>query len=91
MDPEVAGPGHGRTRWPPAPGRSRSRGPGFAVPRPVLERTGAQDAAVRPDVQRGSADRRRYERHGHVVGSHDPVDVFMTRSPGAMPGAPASP
>jgi hypothetical protein len=33
------------------------------------------------NVLQGSAARRLYERHGFVLESEDPVDVFMVRPP----------
>ncbi|MFG3247612.1 GNAT family N-acetyltransferase [Streptomyces sp. NPDC048187] len=66
-----------------APGR-QGRGLGSAVLRTVLERTDAQGVTVGLNVLQGSAARRLYERHGFVVESQDPIDVFMTRPPGAI-------
>ncbi len=66
----------------------QGRGLGSAVLRTVLERTDAQGMAVGLNVLRGSAARRLYERHGFVVESHDPIDVFMVRPPGGG-GSPA--
>jgi GNAT superfamily N-acetyltransferase len=61
----------------------QGRGLGSDVLRAVLEDADARGLAVRLDVLQGSAARRLYERHGFVVESEDPVDVFMVRSPGA--------
>ncbi len=66
----------------------QGRGLGSAVLRTVLERTDAQGMAVGLNVLRGSAARRLYERHGFVVESQDPIDVFMVRPPGGG-GSPA--
>ncbi|MFJ8667604.1 GNAT family N-acetyltransferase [Streptomyces sp. NPDC093600] len=67
----------------------QGRGLGSAVLRTVLERTDAQGMTVGLNVLQGSAARRLYERHGFVVEAQDPIDVFMTRPPGAMASAPA--
>ena len=67
----------------------QGRGLGSAVLRTVLERTDAQGMAVGLNVLRGSAARRLYERHGFVVESQDPIDVFMVRPPGGDGGSPA--
>jgi len=45
-------------------------------------------AVVRLNVLQGSPARRLYARHGFVLGSEDPVDVFMVR---AAPGRPRPP
>lgn len=63
--------------------RHQGRGLGSAVLRGVLGRADTQGVTVRLNVLRGSAARRLYERHGFVVESEDPVDVFMVRPPGA--------
>ncbi|WP_042435501.1 GNAT family N-acetyltransferase [Streptacidiphilus anmyonensis] len=72
--------------------RRQGQGLGSAVLRTVLERTDAQGATVRLNVLQGSAARRLYERHGFVVETQDPIDVFMRRPPGATtsPAAKAS-
>ncbi|CAM5692142.1 hypothetical protein STENM223S_09223 [Streptomyces tendae] len=70
-----------------APDR-QGRGLGSAVLRTVLERTDAQGMTVGLNVLQGSAARRLYERHGFVVESQDPIDVFMMRPPGAVPRTP---
>jgi GNAT superfamily N-acetyltransferase len=57
----------------------QGRGLGSAVLRTLLARADAQGRAVRLNVLQGSAARRLYERHGFVVESQDPVDVFMVR------------
>ncbi len=59
----------------------QGRGLGSSVLRTVLERTDAQGATVRLNVLHGSAARRLYERHGFVVETQDPIDVFMVRPP----------
>ncbi|MGW2825676.1 GNAT family N-acetyltransferase [Streptomyces sp. NPDC001443] len=61
----------------------QGRGLGSAVLRTVLGRTDAQGMTVGLNVLQGSPARRLYERHGFVVESQDPVDVFMARPPGA--------
>lgn len=67
----------------------QGRGLGSAVLHTVLERTDAQGMTVGLNVLRGSAARRLYERHGFVVEAEDPIDVFMTRPPGATAGTSA--
>jgi GNAT superfamily N-acetyltransferase len=57
----------------------QGRGLGSAVLRTLLARTEADGRPVRLNVLQGSAARRLYERHGFVVESEDPVDVFMVR------------
>ncbi|MFB7496553.1 GNAT family N-acetyltransferase [Streptomyces sp. NPDC056161] len=69
----------------------QGRGLGSAVLRTVLERTDAQGMTVGLNVLQGSAARRLYERHGFVVEAQDPIDVFMTRPPGAIASTPAKP
>ncbi|MFI7636714.1 GNAT family N-acetyltransferase [Nonomuraea sp. NPDC049400] len=59
----------------------QGQGLGSAVLRALLDRTDAEDVAVRLNVLQGSAARRLYERHGFVVETEDPVDVFMVRQP----------
>ncbi|MFF4803255.1 GNAT family N-acetyltransferase [Streptomyces sp. NPDC001351] len=66
----------------------QGRGLGSAVLRTVLQRADAQGVPVGLNVLRGSAARRLYERHGFVVESEDPVDVFMMRPPGVRAGTP---
>ncbi|MFC9246723.1 GNAT family N-acetyltransferase [Streptomyces sp. NPDC057136] len=61
----------------------QGHGLGSAVLGALLARTDAEDTPVRLDVLQGSAARRLYERHGFVLESEDPVDVFMVRAPGA--------
>ncbi|WP_266384726.1 GNAT family N-acetyltransferase [Streptomyces canus] len=56
-------------------------GLGSAVLRSLLARTDADGEPVRLNVLQGSAARRLYERHGFVVETEDPVDVFMVRGP----------
>ncbi|MFF0507718.1 GNAT family N-acetyltransferase [Streptomyces fimicarius] len=62
--------------------RHQGRGLGSAVLSSLLARTDAQGLTVGLNVLRGSAARRLYERHGFVMESQDPVDVFMVRAPG---------
>jgi GNAT superfamily N-acetyltransferase len=59
----------------------QGRGLGSAVLRSVLEQADARETAVGLNVLQGSAARRLYDRHGFVVESEDPVDVFMVRLP----------
>ncbi|MFF0339535.1 GNAT family N-acetyltransferase [Kribbella sp. NPDC004875] len=54
----------------------QGRGLGTAVLTSVLE---SADATVGLNVLQGSPARTLYERHGFVVESEDPVDVFMVR------------
>ncbi|MBW8797728.1 MAG: GNAT family N-acetyltransferase [Streptomyces sp.] len=56
-------------------------GIGSAVLRELLERCDRDGVTVRLNVLRGSAARRLYERHGFLVETEDPVDVFMVRPP----------
>ena len=67
----------------------QGRGLGSDVLRAVLEGADARGLTVRLNVLQGSAARRLYERHGFVVESEDPVDVFMVRLPEA--GAASTP
>ncbi|MCY1139249.1 GNAT family N-acetyltransferase [Actinoplanes sp. Pm04-4] len=60
---------------------NQGRGLGTAVLRWLLKRCDRDGVAVRLNVLRGSAARRLYERHGFIVESEDPVDVFMHRPP----------
>ncbi|WP_093610898.1 GNAT family N-acetyltransferase [Streptomyces indicus] len=60
----------------------QGRGVGSAVLRTLLARTDAAGDTVRLNVLQGSPARRLYERHGFVLESADPVDVFMVRRPG---------
>ncbi len=62
--------------------RHQGRGFGSAVLNSLLERTDAQGLTVGLNVLNGSAARRLYERHGFVVESQDPVDIFLVRAPG---------
>lgn len=58
----------------------QGRGLGTAVLRTLLAQAEAHGRRpVRLNVLQGSAARRLYERHGFVVESEDPVDVFMVR------------
>ncbi|MBC7268358.1 MAG: GNAT family N-acetyltransferase [Streptomyces sp.] len=66
--------------------RHQGRGLGSAVLRTVLGRADEQGATVALNVLRGSAARRLYARHGFVVESQDPIDVFMVRSPARASG-----
>jgi GNAT superfamily N-acetyltransferase len=59
----------------------QGRGLGSAILRSILAKTDAQSAIVGLNVMQGSAARRLYERHGFVLESEDPVDVFMVRPP----------
>ncbi|MEV6847375.1 GNAT family N-acetyltransferase [Actinoplanes sp. NPDC051411] len=61
--------------------RLQGRGLGSAVLKTVLDRADSRDQTVGLDVLQGSAARRLYERHGFVVESEDPIDVFMVRTP----------
>ncbi len=54
----------------------QGRGLGSAVLQHVLD---SHDGLVRLNVLQGSPARRLYERHGFIVDSEDPVDIFMTR------------
>ncbi|MFJ9821520.1 GNAT family N-acetyltransferase [Streptomyces sp. NPDC101151] len=67
----------------------QGQGLGSAVLRTVLEGADARGMTVGLNVLQGSAARRLYERHGFVVESQDPVDVFMMRPPGSMASASA--
>ena len=64
----------------------QGRGLGAAVLRALLERADADGVPVRLQVLQGSAARRLYERHGFVLESEDPVDVFMLRPPARAAG-----
>ena len=54
----------------------QGQGLGSAVLRTVLDRV---DGTVWLNVLQGSPARKLYERHGFVVDSEDPVDIFMVR------------
>lgn len=56
--------------------RHQGRGVGSAVLRSVLEQA---DTDIWLNVLQGSPARKLYEKHGFVVASEDPVDVFMVR------------
>ncbi|MFI6938799.1 GNAT family N-acetyltransferase [Streptomyces sp. NPDC050418] len=56
-------------------------GVGSAVLHTLLAGTDAAAATVRLNVLQGSPARRLYERHGFVLESEDPVDVFLVRRP----------
>ncbi|GAA2296558.1 GNAT family N-acetyltransferase [Streptomyces kunmingensis] len=62
----------------------QGRGLGSAVLAALLDRADADARAVRLNVLTGSPARRLYERHGFVLESQDPVDVFMIRKPGSV-------
>ncbi|TDO62748.1 putative N-acetyltransferase YhbS [Kribbella sp. VKM Ac-2571] len=55
----------------------QGRGVGSAVLRSVLDE--ADGATVALNVLQGSPARKLYERHGFVIETEDPVDVFMVR------------
>ena len=61
--------------------RYQGRGLGSTVLGTILERTDADGMPVRLNVLQGSSARRLYERHGFVVETEDPIDVFMVRLP----------
>ncbi|MEU4190351.1 GNAT family N-acetyltransferase [Kribbella sp. NPDC026611] len=58
----------------------QGRGVGSAVLRSVLEQADAAGTTLSLNVLQGSPARKLYERHGFVVESEDPVDVFMVRN-----------
>ncbi|SOD86489.1 GNAT family N-acetyltransferase [Streptomyces sp. Ag109_G2-15] len=62
-------------------------GIGGAVLRELLKRCDREGTLVRLNVLQGSPARRLYERHGFVLESEDPVDVFMTREPASVASA----
>jgi GNAT superfamily N-acetyltransferase len=49
----------------------------MSAPRNTPEQAGRESHRFRLNVLQGSAARRLYERHGFVLESEDPVDVFM--------------
>lgn len=59
-------------------------GIGGAVLRELLQQCDREGTLVRLNVLQGSPARRLYERHGFVLESEDPVDVFMTREPASV-------
>ncbi|MEU1408669.1 GNAT family N-acetyltransferase [Streptomyces sp. NPDC005728] len=59
----------------------QGRGIGAAVLRDLLEPCDRAGTLVRLNVLQGSEARRLYERHGFVLETEDPVDVFMVRKP----------
>ncbi|MEV0798827.1 GNAT family N-acetyltransferase [Kribbella sp. NPDC050281] len=61
--------------------RLQGRGLGSAVLRAALDEADAQGATVALNVLQDSDARRLYERHGFVLESEDPIDVFMIRPP----------
>jgi GNAT superfamily N-acetyltransferase len=69
----------------------QGQGLGSAVLRTVLNGTDAHGWTVGLNVLRGSAARRLYERHGFVVETQDPIDVFMTRPPRVFTGSRPGP
>lgn len=54
-------------------------GIGTAVLRGLLDQCDRDGTVVRLNVLQGSAARRLYERHGFMLETEDPVDVFMCR------------
>ncbi len=66
--------------------RHQGRGLGSAVLRTLLAQADAAGEPVRLNVLQGSVARRLYERHGFVLESEDPVDVFMLRPPARAAG-----
>ena len=68
----------------------QGRGLGSAVLRTALEEADARGTTVALNVLQGSNARRLYERHGFVLDSEDPVDVYMTRPPSAPATTPAT-
>jgi GNAT superfamily N-acetyltransferase len=66
-------------------------GIGSAVLRELLERCDRDGVTVRLNVLQGSAARRLYERHGFLVETEDPVDVFMVRLPPSPLPSPRMP
>jgi GNAT superfamily N-acetyltransferase len=61
--------------------RYQGRGLGSTVLGTILARTDADGMPVRLNVLQGSGARQLYERHGFVVETGDPIDVFMVRLP----------
>ncbi len=55
-------------------------GIGSGVLRRLLEQSDRDGVPVRLNVLQGSPARRLYERHGFVLETEDPVDVFMVRA-----------
>ncbi|MEU7221790.1 GNAT family N-acetyltransferase [Nocardia iowensis] len=56
-------------------------GIGAAVLSHLLEECDRDGIVVRLNVLQGSPARRLYKRHGFVVSTEDPVDVFLVREP----------
>ncbi|MFJ5958136.1 GNAT family N-acetyltransferase [Paenarthrobacter sp. NPDC092416] len=54
----------------------QGQGLGGAVLRQVMQES-ADERPFKLDVLQGSAARRLYERHGFIVETEDPIDVFM--------------
>ncbi|MFG3049893.1 GNAT family N-acetyltransferase [Kitasatospora sp. NPDC048239] len=57
----------------------QGRGLGSAVLRTLLAEADAAGEPVRLNVLQGSPARRLYERHGFVLESEDPIDVYLLR------------
>ncbi|ADB33429.1 GCN5-related N-acetyltransferase [Kribbella flavida DSM 17836] len=57
----------------------QGRGLGSAVLQAILHESDAQGTTTRLNVLQGSPARRLYERHGFVLESEDPVDVYLVR------------
>ncbi|WP_421108040.1 GNAT family N-acetyltransferase [Streptomyces sp. NEAU-S77] len=66
-------------------------GIGTAVLRGLLEQCDRDGTLVRLNVLQGSPARRLYERHGFVLETEDPVDVFMVREPVTDPAISSLP
>jgi GNAT superfamily N-acetyltransferase len=58
----------------------QGKGIGSAVLRGLLKRCDRDGLRVRLNVLQGSGSRRLYERHGFILVSEDPIDVFMVRA-----------
>jgi GNAT superfamily N-acetyltransferase len=61
--------------------KHQGRGLGTEILRAILAGTDERGLTVGLNVLQGSAARRLYDRHGFLVESQDPVDVFMVRPP----------
>ncbi|WP_344231326.1 GNAT family N-acetyltransferase [Kribbella hippodromi] len=77
-----AGPRHWLEHFYLAP-HHQGRGLGSAVLRTVLNQSDTTHTTVALNVLQGSPARALYERHGFVLESEDPVDVFLVRHPAA--------